>query len=369
MKRIGIIGAGQLGQMLGEASATLDAECTFLDPAPNPPAASVGTVMSHAFDDLAALRELAAKTDVITYEFENVPVAAIEALGGQANVYPPADALRFAQDRLQEKKLFESLGIPVAPYQKVDSVDDLVAATDITGLPLVLKTRRMGYDGKGQIVVRNVSEIQSAVETLGVRDLIAEKMIAFDREVSAIGARNPRGDVVFYPMIENQHKDGILDCSRAPAEGSDLSRMARTYLESMLSHLGYVGVLTIEFFVINGALLANEYAPRVHNSGHWSIEGARTSQFENHLRGVLDLPLGDTAAVGHSAMLNLIGSIPPGADSLTQQQEFATLHDYGKAARPGRKLGHITIAGNDPDERDRRLNDLRESLVALANAT
>lgn len=362
MKRIGIIGAGQLGQMLGQAGKALNLECVFLDPSANPPAASVGPVIRKPFDDLAALKKLAATTDVVTYEFENVPVTAIESICAETPVYPPPDALRFAQDRLSEKRLFESLDIPVANYRTIESADDLRGAADEIGLPIVLKTRRLGYDGKGQVVVRNVADIAGAVAALGGGDLIAEQLIPFDREVSAIGVRNIRGDVAVYPLIENQHRDGILDCSRAPIECGDLSVIASQHLNRMLSRLDYVGVLTIEFFVSDGKLLANEFAPRVHNSGHWTIEGAQTSQFANHLRAILDMPLGDVSPIRYSAMLNLIGSMPQAG--IATDAELAWLHDYGKAPRPGRKLGHITIVADNPAQREREIARIREILVA-----
>jgi 5-(carboxyamino)imidazole ribonucleotide synthase len=361
MTRIGIIGAGQLGQMLGIAGQKLGLEFVFLDPSPEPPAAIAGPVLRQPFDDIAGLRKLAYETDVVTYEFENVPVAAIESIATATRVYPPPDALRFTQDRLSEKRLFESLQIPVAPYREIDSEADLVAAADDLGLPLVVKTRRLGYDGKGQAVIRDTAQITSTMAALGGGDLIAEQLIPFDREVSAIGVRSVRGEVAVYPLIENQHRDGILDCSKAPADAHGLSELACDYLDKIMSRLDYVGVLTVEFFVVGERLIANEYAPRVHNSGHWTIEGAATSQFENHLRAILDLPLGDVSPVGHSAMLNLIGSIPSRATELNG--DGAWLHDYGKAPRPGRKLGHITIVAGNPKARDREIARIRELLI------
>ena len=362
MKRIGIIGAGQLGQMLGFAGQDLDLEFVFLDPSPDPPAAIVGPVLRLPFDSAEGLQQLAAETDVVTYEFENVPVTAIERISADTVVYPPLDALRFAQDRLSEKRLFESLQIPVAPYRAIESEQDLRSAAKDIGLPLVLKTRRLGYDGKGQAVIRDDADLATAVAALGGGDLIAEQWVPFDREVSAIGVRNVRGDVAVYPLIENQHRGGILKISRAPAESNGLTRLASQHLGQMFSHLDYVGVLTIEFFVVGAALLANEYAPRVHNSGHWTIEGARTSQFENHLRAILDLPLGDASPVGHAAMLNLIGSIP--SKDVALDSDSAWLHDYGKEPRPGRKLGHITIVAGSPADREQEIARVSEILIA-----
>lgn len=362
MNRIGVIGAGQLGQMLGFAGQKLDLEFVYLDPSPDPPAAAVGTVIGLPFDSDEGLRQLADSADIVTYEFENVPVGAIKQIAADVAVYPPPAALRYAQDRLDEKQLFESLQIPVAPYRVIDSQEDLQSAAKDIGLPLVLKTRRLGYDGKGQLIVRNEADIPQALTALGGSKLIAEQWVPFDREVSAIGVRNVRGDVAVYPLIENQHCAGILNISRAPAEANGLTALARRHLDEMLSRLDYVGVLTIEFFVIGDELLANEFAPRVHNSGHWTIEGASTSQFENHLRAILDLPLGDVSAVGHAAMLNLIGSMP--SRDLELAGDSAFLHDYGKQPRPGRKLGHITVVERDAADRERAVTRLNEILVA-----
>ena len=367
MNKIGIIGAGQLGQMLGFAGQKLDLEFVFLDPSPDPPAAVVGPVLALPFDSSEGLRQLASETDVVTYEFENVSVSAIEGIAAHTVVYPSPDSLRHAQDRLSEKRLFESLQIPVAPYRVIDSLEDLRGAVQDIGLPLVLKTRRLGYDGKGQTILRDEADLENALTALGGskrggNKLIAEQWIPFEREVSAIGVRNVRGDVVVYPLIENQHREGILNISRAPADANGMSELANRYLQTMLSHLAYVGVLTIEFFVIGDRLLANEFAPRVHNSGHWTIEGARTSQFENHLRAILDLPLGDVSPVGHAGMLNLIGSMP--SQDLELADDSAYLHDYGKQPRPGRKLGHITVVAADPEGRDRAVTRLSEMLVA-----
>jgi 5-(carboxyamino)imidazole ribonucleotide synthase len=362
MTTIGIIGAGQLGQMLGFAGQDLDLDFVFLDPSPDPPAAVVGPVIPLPFDSDEGLEQLARQADVVTYEFENVPVNAIERIAGDTVVYPPAGALRHAQDRFNEKQLFESLRIPVAPYRLIDSLEDLKQAAADLGLPLVLKTRRLGYDGKGQAIPSEESELEGALATLGGSQLIAEKWIPFDREVSAIGVRNISGDVAVYPLIENQHRAGILNISRAPIDANDLSALANSYLGRMLTRLDYVGVLTLEFFVVGEELLANEFAPRVHNSGHWTIEGARTSQFENHLRAILDLPLGDVSPVGHAAMLNLIGEMPPQSDLLDSDTAF--LHDYGKKPRPGRKLGHITVVTSDVADRERAVTRLNEILVA-----
>jgi len=349
--RIGIIGAGQLGQMLGFAAHDLGMQCQFIDPSPNPPAAACGPVIQAAFDDPDALATLAQESDVVTYEFENVPVAALEKISQHVAVYPPPDALRFAQDRLAEKQLFTSLDIPLPAYHRVDSLADLEAAAEVIGLPLVLKTRRLGYDGKGQFVVEQQADIAAAWQQLGNSDLIAEAWVNFDYEVSAIGARNVSGDVITYPLTQNQHVDGILRVSRAPVADEPLTRRAEQYMRSLLQHLNYVGVLALELFVAGDRLLANEFAPRVHNSGHWSIEGAEPSQFTAHLIAISNGQLETPSLCGHAGMLNLIGDIPAPARTLSN----GTLHDYGKQPRPGRKLGHITVVADTIEARERLL--------------
>jgi 5-(carboxyamino)imidazole ribonucleotide synthase len=346
--RIGIIGAGQLGQMLGFAARDLKVECRFVDPSPNPPAAVCGKVIQSAFDDPVALIALAETCDVISYEFENVPVAALEHIEGIAPIYPPAAALRHSQDRLDEKKLFNELSIPLPGYHVIDSRDDMDAAADALGLPMVIKTRRLGYDGKGQFVVKTVDNLDAAWDTLGGQALIAEQWVAFDYEVSCIGVRSVSGEIAIYPLARNVHVDGILNTSRSPVDAPGLEEKASNFVHRLLDHLDYVGVLALELFVTGDDLLANEFAPRVHNSGHWTIEGSETSQFENHLRAVMDLPLGSTASRGHAGMVNLIGEI----SDVTRTLEIGALHDYGKSARPGRKLGHVTVVADTAEQRD-----------------
>lgn len=359
MNTVGIIGAGQLGQMLGQAAREIGLDCIFLDPAENPPAATEGPVIQAPFDDLEALHELAAKCDVITYEFENVPVDAVRNIDNGRDVFPPASALQFAQDRLHEKGLFDSLNIPVPGYRAVDTAADLAAAAEELGLPLVVKTRRLGYDGKGQAILRDAADIEHVVETLGGDDLIAEQMVPFDFEVSAIGSRSVTGHVVAWPLSQNAHEGGILRVSRAPVADAELAQRARDYLDRLLGELDYVGTLALELFVVGDQLLANEFAPRVHNSGHWTIEGASTSQFENHIRAVTGMPLLEPQVESFPAMVNIIGEMP---DAARQLADDAVLHDYGKAPRPGRKLAHITIVGETAEERDQRLTELCDAL-------
>lgn len=346
--KIGIIGAGQLGQMLGFAARDLGAKCRFVDPSDSPPAADCGEVIQRPFDDADALAELAATCDVITYEFENVPVEALHKIEGKVPVFPPAAALRHSQDRLDEKRLFDLLDIPLPGYRTIDSRADIDTAINDLGTPLVIKTRRLGYDGKGQFVVRNRSDADAAWKTLGANALIAEQWVKFDYEVSSIGSRNVDGQIVIYPLSRNVHQDGILRTSRSPVDAPELAERAETYVRRLLGHLDYVGTVALELFVCGEDLLANEFAPRVHNSGHWSIEGAATSQFENHIRAITNQPLGSTESLGHAGMVNLIGEIPDSVRSL----QTGVLHDYGKEPRPGRKLGHITVTADSAAERD-----------------
>ena len=354
--RIGIIGAGQLGQMLALAGYPLAQRFLFLDSSADSPGGQVGPMITGAFDDPASLERLAAETDLVTYEFENVPVAALAAVAKSRPCHPPVEALRVSQDRLLEKELFGRLGIPTPAFRAVDSLADLRAAVAALGLPSVLKTRRLGYDGRGQHYLRRPSDIAAAWKALGGVPLILEGFVDFDREVSIIGARSTRGETRCYPLCGNSHREGILRVTLAPATNARLQKAAERHLRRVMDHFGYAGVLTIEFFVQRGRLVANEMAPRVHNSGHWTIEGAVTSQFENHLRAIMGLPLGETRAVGHSAMVNFIGTMPDRDRVLALPG--AHHHDYGKAPRPGRKLGHCTIVARTAAERDRTLRRL-----------
>lgn len=351
---VGCLGAGQLGRMLALAGRPLDIAVRFLDPAPQPPAGPVGELHAGRYDDPAALERFAAGLAHVTFEFENVPVAALEHVGRRAEVFPPVRALAEGSDRLREKARFQRLGIPVAAHAPVDDAASLATALATVGLPAVLKTRRSGYDGKGQAVVRSEEEARRALAALGP-GLLMERLVPFTREVSALAVRTPRGEVRMYPLVENVHREGILRTSRAPAPGlsPQLEEAARGYVTRLMDDLGFVGVLALEMFEEGGRLLANEMAPRVHNSGHWTIEGAETSQFENHLRAGLHLPLGSTAARGHAGMANLVGTLPPLEALLAL--EGAHVHLYGKEPRPGRKLGHVTVVAGSAVERDRRL--------------
>jgi 5-(carboxyamino)imidazole ribonucleotide synthase len=327
---VGVIGGGQLGRMLALAGIPLGLSFRFLDPAPDAPAGEVGELLVGAYDDPELLDRLADGAAAVTYEFENVPVASAR----RVNAIPGAAALEAAQDRLVEKQLFRKLGIPTT------RIDD-----EVETFPALLKSRSLGYDGKGQRLVETWPGT--------VPGHVLEERVDFDRELSLLAVRGREGETRFYPLVENVHGDGILRTSRAPAANAPQAE-AEAQATRLLDELGYVGVLALELFDVGGKLLANEFAPRVHNSGHWTIEGSATSQFENHLRAILGHPLGPTES-RLSLMFNLIGFVPPTEDVLAIPG--AHLHVYGKEPRPGRKLGHVTLV--EPSaERERALEDL-----------
>lgn len=347
--RVGVLGGGQLARMLALEGLPLGHRFTFLEPAPDPPAGSLGKVVDTAYDDPAGLARIAAATDVVTYEFENVPASSAAYLAARLPVLPPPAALEATQDRLAEKRLFRELDIPTAPFHRLDTPDDLDAALAVAGLPAVLKTRRFGYDGKGQAVVHSREEAAVALAALG-SGLIAEGFVDFARELSILGVGGRDGSRVFYPLTENQHRDGILRASRAlgPAVTPELQTRAERLAARVMDRLGYVGVLAIELFQVGDRLLANEMAPRVHNSGHWTLDGASVSQFENHIRAVTGLPLAEPCVRCPAAMVNIIGELPDPA--AVAALPFAHLHLYDKAPRPGRKLGHVNITGVGEDQ-------------------
>jgi 5-(carboxyamino)imidazole ribonucleotide synthase len=317
---VACIGGGQLGRMLGLAGLPLGLSFRFLDPSPAAPAADVGELVVGSFDDPAALACLGAGADVVTYEFENVSHAAAALL----EALPPVRSLELGQDRLVEKELFRRLGIPTARFGTLEE----------TGLPAIVKTRRLGYDGKGQRRIETELPVGA--------DELAEELVSFDRELSIVAVRGRDGEMRFWPLAENVHREGILRVTRAPAPNAPQAE-AEALARVLLDDLGYVGVLALELFEVGGTLLANEFAPRVHNTGHWTIDGAVTSQFENHLRAILGLPLGSTDAVSPAVMINLIGGVPPLERLL--RVPGAHVHLYGKEPRPGRKVGHVTLVG------------------------
>jgi len=351
---IGVVGAGQLGAMMALSGYPLGLDFLFLDRSAATPAGRFAPVLAGDFTDPALLRQLAERSEVISFDWENISVEALRAAtrGTRARIAPPLRALAVAQDRLSEKRTFERLGIPTTRFWPVDSRAGLDRAISRIGLPGVLKTRRLGYDGKGQYVLRQLQDRESAWALLGNVPLIYEEFVPFEYEVSIIGVRSRGGEIRIYPLNRNHHADGILRLTLAPWHAPALLRAATQGLRRVLEAFNYVGVLTIEFFVRRGRLIANEMAPRVHNSGHWTLEGACTSQFENHVRAIAGLPLGDTRSLGHAAMINLIGKMPERQSLLAESGLH--LHDYGKEPRHGRKLGHCTIVESSARRRDLR---------------
>ncbi|HKV62739.1 MAG TPA: 5-(carboxyamino)imidazole ribonucleotide synthase [Candidatus Acidoferrum sp.] len=355
---IGILGGGQLGYMLALAGYPLGLHFRFLDPSPEAPVGRIAQRVTADYTDEAALEKFSSGLELVTYEFENVPVEAARFLAERVPVYPPPAALEAAQDRLAEKSLFRKLGIATTEFAPVSNSRELDDAVKAIGLPAVLKTCRMGYDGKGQWILRTTEDVSKAKSEMPDVSLILERFVTFTRELSVLAVRSRTGESATYPLVENHHRSGILRLSLAPAPRleADIQRAAERAAHRLLESLKYVGALAIEFFEHQGELLANEMAPRVHNSGHWTIEGSVTSQFENHLRAVLGLPLGSTGPAGHCAMLNLIGDLPESSEVLAVPD--AHLHLYGKSPRPGRKLGHVTLRAASPERLALRLSEL-----------
>ncbi|WP_397596635.1 5-(carboxyamino)imidazole ribonucleotide synthase [Silanimonas sp.] len=350
MTTVGILGGGQLARMLALAGAPLGLRFLAMDTSADACAGQFVPMVVGDWRDEAALAEFASRVDVATFDFENVPAESAEWLAARIPVFPAPRALRIAQDRLAEKTLFNELGIGTPAFAAVDTRAGLDEAVARIGLPCILKTRRLGYDGKGQFRLKTAADLDAAWVALGPQapkvGLILEAFVPFEREVSVVAVRGRDGEFRAWPLTENWHRDGILSASMAPcADGAALEPQAVAYARKVAEALDYVGVFALELFVRDGQLLANEMAPRVHNSGHWTIEGAETSQFENHLRAVLGLPLGSTAAVGHSVMLNWVGAMPEAAPVL--RSPAGHWHDYGKTSREGRKVGHATLRADD----------------------
>ncbi len=359
--RVGVLGGGQLGRMLGLAGIPLGIRFRFLDPGPDAPARQVGEWIRGGYGKLEALETFVSGLDLVTWEFENVPVETAQTLRDRVAVRPNPVALERAQDRKVEKQLFRSLGIPTASFRTVDSREELLRAGADLGFPAVLKTRRMGYDGKGQRLLQSARDVDGAWAELQGSPLILEAFVPFRRELSIVGARGKDGKVVFYPLVENRHRSGILVRTEAPAPQvpSALEELAQSYLRRLMGEMEYVGVLALELFHVGDDLFANEMAPRVHNSGHWTQDGALTSQFENHIRAVTGLPLGPTDPEGVTIMVNTIGRVPSPAAVL--RLPGTHLHLYDKVPRPGRKLGHVNVRGAtraDARERARAVEEL-----------
>jgi 5-(carboxyamino)imidazole ribonucleotide synthase len=359
--KIGVLGAGQLARMIALAGYPLGVEFIVLDPSPDACSMPLCEHLLGNYDDQQLLAELAERADVVTYEFENVPAVVAKFLADHTTVHPDPKALAVAQDRLIEKNFLRELGIPTPSYAAVDSLEELQQAMTEIGWPAILKSRTQGYDGKGQSVLRSPDDLEAAWALLQGVPAIVEGFVRFDREVSIIAARNVSGESVFYPLSENLHRGGILRVSEC-REHDPMQALAENYISKLIEALNYVGVLALELFEVDGTLMANEFAPRVHNSGHWTIEGSETSQFENHVRAILDLPLGSTKPVGHSAMVNFIGGLPQTEALLAIP--FSHVHLYAKAPRMGRKVAHVTIRAETTEQLQQNV----ARLVALADS-
>lgn len=361
MQTIGILGGGQLARMLALAGAPLGMRFLVVDSVADACAAQVAPLLRADWHDFEALSDFASRIDVATFDFENVPADTAQWLAQRTRVFPNAHALAVSQDRLAEKNLFHRVGLETPAFAAVDSHQDLVRAIAAVGAPAILKTRRLGYDGKGQYRLRSPADVDAAWQALGGAPSILEAFVPFERELSVLAVRGRDGDFRTWPLTRNWHADGILSVSLAPAPACDeLAPTAFAHARRIAEELDYVGTFALELFECQGRLLGNEMAPRVHNSGHWTIEGAPTSQFENHVRAVCGLPLGDTTALGVSVMLNWIGELPPALPVLAEPR--AHWHDYGKTPRAGRKVGHATLRAETPARMAQALSRLARTL-------
>ncbi|TCS43841.1 5-(carboxyamino)imidazole ribonucleotide synthase [Reinekea marinisedimentorum] len=358
--KLGVVGGGQLGRMLAQAALPLGIETKFLDPSAQSCAAAAGQLICAAYDDAEGIQQLSEGVSAVTFEFENVPPLTVEKLSQSLPAYPPANALATARDRWVEKSMFRDLGIDTPAFEKIDDQETLDAAVERLGCPAVLKTRTLGYDGKGQKVLRSTQDAAGAFAFLGSVPLIMESFVEFEYEVSCIGVRSASGDCVFYPLIHNEHRQGILYRSQ-PILNSSLQSQAESVVKKVMDSLNYVGTLAFEFFVKDDQLIANEIAPRVHNSGHWTIEGSATSQFENHVRAVAGLPLGSTETRGDVAMYNIIGKLPVIEKILAIPGVH--LHNYGKSERAGRKIAHLTVTSESAEQLNSRCSQVEALLV------
>jgi len=358
--KLAVIGGGQLGRMMAQAGLPIGVKTVFLDPARDASAAACGEHLCAAYDDSDSIEQIKKTADAVTFEFENVPPTTVATLAQSLPAYPPAKALETARDRWTEKSMFRNLGIETAKLALVDDQTSLESGVIEVGMPCVLKTRTMGYDGKGQKVIRSQADIAGTFEELGSVSMILESFVNFDFEVSCIGVRDSKGNCVFYPLVQNEHTQGILYRSQ-PIENTNLQIQAEKSAKAVMDQLKYVGTMAFEFFVAGGQLIANEIAPRVHNSGHWTIEGSRCSQFENHVRAVCGYPLGSTETTGPVTMYNVIGLRPDLMKLLSV--DGVHVHDYDKTERKGRKIGHITVTANNREDLQTRNKQVEALLV------
>lgn len=365
MKKVGVLGAGQLGRMLALAGYPLELDFHFFDTSGSP---SVGlgqvTIDTSGDTDKPELKAFLDDVDIVTYEFEHLPLPLCQHIEANHTLHPSAESLRVCQNRALEKALFDKLGIPTPAYRVIESQEALEKAVSELGLPVVTKTTTEGYDGKGQFVIREASQCEAAWNAIGNRPLIVEAFVNFTRELSVIAVRSAQDEIKVYPLAENDHHEGILRYSTAPAPflDSEVEKQAHGYIRDLIHALDHVGILTLELFETPDGLVANEMAPRVHNSGHWSIEGARCSQFENHLRAISGLPLGETEALSPTCMINIIAE--KGDINGILELPYAHVHLYGKEERAGRKLGHVTVTADSYEELTWRVKNVASFLPA-----
>jgi len=359
--KIGVLGAGQLGRMLALAGLPLEMSFSFYDTS-GAPSVGLGDVIVDKGGSGSELDKFLQQVDVVTYEFEHLPLELTKTIEGKKPLHPSSESIRVCQNRTKEKALFKELGIPTAEYRVVTSAKELEKAAEELGCPVVAKSVTEGYDGKGQAILRDSAEAETAWASINHSSLIVESFVEFSRELSIIAARSTSGEVAFYPLAENSHHEGILRYSIAPAPkvSATIQDQAQEYIKALLNELNHVGILTLELFETPNGLLANEMAPRVHNSGHWSIEGAASSQFENHLRAITGLPLGDTQANRPTCMINIIAE--KGDKESILKLPYAHLHLYGKEERKGRKLGHVTVQADSYEELAWRIKNVASFL-------
>ena len=359
--RIGILGGGQLAMMMIQMSQKHNFDFIVVDPSDNPPASKYAKHIKSKYNDKNTLNFLINECDVITIDFENVPADTLKYLEGKIKVFPNSDSVEVCQDRLKEKDLFQKNEIPTTEYKEINSEEDLISAIDEIGKDSILKSRKFGYDGKNQITMNNCTPESAWLKSSGV-EAILEKKVNFKTEVSLIGVRTQEQRTLFYPLVENFHQNGILNVSIAPYENKTLQKQAENYHNLITDKLNYIGVLVIEFFIdVDGGLIANEMAPRVHNSGHWTNEGADISQFEAHIMAITSVEIKNISTSGYSGMVNILSKMPS-QHKLISNSSY-NLYDYGKSERKNRKLGHITCVKDNRNDLIENINDIKSMLI------
>ena len=356
--KVGILGGGQLAMMMIQSSIGDNIEFIVVDPSDNPPANKYVECIKSDFDNVEMLDKLSRECDVVTIDFENVPSSSLQYLESKIDVHPNSKAVKICQDRLKEKEFFKKCKIPITRYNKIDSIDDLDTSKELFSNGAILKSRFFGYDGKNQVDL-DTHNLKTAFDTCGGEKLIIEEKVHFVKELSLIGVRDKKGGTAFYPLVENKHVNGILHTSIAPYDDDKLQKKAQNYHNTLTDKMNYVGVLVIEFFLDrDNKLIANEMAPRVHNSGHWTIEGANISQFKAHIKSVIGEEISGIKVDKCVAMMNILSTMPNLA--MIDMSNLIQIYDYGKTERKNRKLGHITIIDKDKDKLLNRIEILKK---------